>query len=861
MQFYKRVFFRRKGSLRHATRVVAPFLLVSLLLHCTLGPRSERTVEAEREEPAPAVRERPASHKTHAVPLEKLTWSGTGCTTSACHGEIEPIREAGSGMMNAILKRGRAVGDADGCTICHGGDRSARSVKAAHRGASSLLAKFHGPTEFLADPASPWVNKRTCGQCHAELVEAQWNSLMMTEAGKIQGTTWAFGIGEGYDHTLANYDTENPSDPHARLGTDAYRAYMAQKKQAHPNIFVDAQHAVPRAVDFASAEDIKTDPAKAGLTYIRSECQRCHLGVKGRFERGDFRGMGCGACHIPYSNEGFYEGADQTVPHEERGHPLVHSIQATREAQVVANGTQYSGIPVETCTTCHNRGKRIGVSYQGLMESAYASPYTEGGGGQPPLHTKHYIALSQDIHYQKGMLCQDCHTSGDVHGDKFIAGSNLAAIEIECTDCHGTPDAFPWELPLGFMDENGRKDVLNAPQNAKPRGLGKQLPQHLRRASPAEPGHEGYIITARGNPMPEVVRMGDEVMIHTASGRDLLLEPLKLKNKKNTLSKEARVAMIQASAHLKTMECYTCHSSWAPQCYGCHVNIDFSSPKKVFDWVAAGHRHAKEAQAAPDERGFDDWLPGETTELRSFMRWENPALGVNGEGRVTPIIPGCQLSATIIGPDGEVVVRNQLFRTPPGTEGAGPKGQISVDMSPVQPHTVGKARRCESCHGSAKAAGYGILGGLTQRSYDSPVFVDLSTPSGKVLSKRAQPQISAIRGLKDWTAVIDQDGRQLMTVGHHFLDSGPLSKRQREKLDRHNVCLGCHQEIPKEDLAVTLLHHVAQMTDKAPLTRTEHEGLIHKILLTAAWSQAVVPVVVLTLLGAFIFYRWRRRRG
>jgi hypothetical protein len=103
-------------------------------------------------------------------------------------------------------------------------------------------------------------------------------------------------------------------------------------------------------------------------TYFRTECQRCHLGVRGRDKRGDMCGMGCAACHIPYSNEGFYEGTDHAIPQDKKGHPLVHSIQSSREAKVVANGKVYSDIPHETCVICHNHGKRIGVSFQGLME-------------------------------------------------------------------------------------------------------------------------------------------------------------------------------------------------------------------------------------------------------------------------------------------------------------------------------------------------------------------------------------------------------------------------------------------------------------------------------------------------------------
>ena len=364
--------------------------------------------------------------------------SPDGCLR--CHAGIEPIRAADSEMMRQIISIGRDLGDADGCIVCHGGDSSAKSKESAHAG-----------DMFYPDPGSPWINQQTCGRCHAKHVTAQWNSLMMTESGKIQGTAWGFGSLEGYEHRWGNYDAENPADPLTRLGTEHYRDYMARLKLLEPGAFPDSQEALPAApVDLST---LVKHPEQAAFTYLRSECQRCHLGVRGRQERGDYRGMGCSACHIPYGNEGLYEGNDKAIPRDEPGHPLVHSIQATREAKVTVHGKTYSGIPVETCTTCHDRGKRIGVSFQGLMESAYHSPYTEGGDGQPGLHSKHYAAMQEDIHYQKGMICQDCHTSLDVHGDGFLRGTTLAQVEIECSDCHGTPEAYPWELPLGFMDE------------------------------------------------------------------------------------------------------------------------------------------------------------------------------------------------------------------------------------------------------------------------------------------------------------------------------------------------------------------------------------------------------------------------
>lgn len=816
----------------------------------------------------------PLTAPTPADPAE--LWSGRGCTAADCHGGIEPIRQPGTGMLTQILARGQAFGDPDGCVVCHGGDPRATSPAEAHHGANDpALAEAGGPDRFFPDPASPWVNARSCGQCHAELVEAQWNSLMMTEAGKIQGTTWSFGIPGDYEHRWANYDTQNPEDPHARLGTEAYRAYMEAKSAAHPNVFVDRHERVPDApapgVD-GGWEELEADPAQAAFTYLRAECQRCHLGVKGRQKRGDFRGMGCGACHIPYGNEGVYEGGDATIGAGEHavGRPLVHSIQATRDSWVFkpssspnSDGEEalgYTGIPVETCTTCHNRGKRIGVSYQGLMESAWASPYTEGGGGaipQPGLHTKHYIAMQQDIHFQKGMLCQDCHTSGDVHGDGFLAAANLGPIEIECSDCHGTPSAFPWELPLGWGDEDGRAQ-LGTLDADDPRGVGRELPNHLRAGAVAEP-EDGYILTARGNPMPDVVRRGDAVVVHTAGGASLIVEPLKVKQARKGLSAEAEVAMVHTD-HVETMECYACHSEWAPQCYGCHVEVDYTDLSGGFDWVAAGNRHLSSAPTKADEQGWPDLkIPGKVTELRSYMRWEDPPLGINGEGRVSPLIPGCQTSATIIGPNGEVLAQNQIFRTPPNTEGAGEAGQLGIDMSPVQPHTTGKARSCESCHADEKALGYGIGGGRMTAPWDTDKVVDLTTADGRVIPASARTQVEGIEGLVDWSAVLDAEGNQTQTVGHHFEGSGPLPADMRARMDRDNVCVGCHAEIPDGALPVSLLAHVSQATAIGrPTTKEQHASLVNKIVRSSAWAQ--VLFVLFAGLGFFTAVGWGVRR-
>ncbi len=755
-----------------------------------------------------------------------------------CHHGIESIRDPASGMMQAIREAGAKEGDPEGCTVCHGGDPRGADRAAAHAG-----------PHFYPDPGSPWINEHTCGRCHPDHVRVQWQGLMMTEAGKIQGVAWSAGALTGYGHPWGNYPVAN-LPPDKRLGSPTYRAWRDRLARQEPGAFPGRMVPPPAApTDLATIED---QPAQAAFTYLRSECQRCHLGVRGRQRRGDYRGMGCSACHVPYSNEGYYEGGDPTIPKNRRGHLLVHRIQSGRKAKVEVHGQVYSGIPVETCTTCHDRGKRIGVSYQGLMESAYHAPW--GGpseGGQPGLHTKHYIALTEDLHARKGMLCQDCHTSLDAHGDGSLSGATLAQVEIECADCHGTPDRYPWELPIGYGDEFGL-DL-----DPGPRGVAREMPAWQRQGT-HYPVEDGYLLSARGNPLGNVVRRGDEVIVHTAGGRDLKLTPLKRLAETDKLSTAARVAMVAIGAHLDRMECYACHSNWVPQCYGCHVKVDYSTGRRAPDWIARGTAHTlpgRAAEAREDPKSF--LIPGEVHEQRSYLRWEEPALGVNGEGRVTPIAPGCQTAYTVIGPDGRTVIENRIFRSPPNTEGGGAAGQITSDMSPTTPHTTGEhARTCESCHLSEKAAGFGIGGGRLNRPWDRPLTVDLATADGRLLPARTQVQIEAMAGLtRDWSAVLDPEGHQTQTVGHHFRGSRPLNARERASLDRRGLCLGCHQEIPDRSLAVGLLVHVAEATGLTPESAGEHAGLLHKLLLTAAWAEAVaLPLLLIAAVVA-----WRRR--
>ncbi|MEA3275529.1 MAG: cytochrome C, partial [Pseudomonadota bacterium] len=260
----------------------------------------------------------------------------------------------------------------------------------------------------------------------------------------------------------------------------------------------------------------------------------------------------------------------------------------------------------------------------------------------------------------------------------------------------------------------------------------------------------------------------------------------------NTLN--GKVAMTKVANHMENLECYACHADWAPQCYGCHVTVDYSKGKTDIDWILNGNTQAENGLTPDAELGTNGLKsPGKVSETRSYLRWETPILGINGEGRVSPLMPGCQVIATVIDKDGNTVVNNEIWTTPEG------KG---IDHAAVQPHTAGrKARSCESCHNNPKALGYGIEDGRFLKGYDKGFTVDLETATGEIIPRGTQVQSPAIPALDhDLSQIVTREDEQLVSVGSHWPLTGPLPAEMRKKVERTGLCMGCHQEMADDEL-------------------------------------------------------------
>jgi hypothetical protein len=492
------------------------------------------------------------------------------------------------------------------------------------------------------------IVENTCGFCHEEITDNIKKSLHATSSGIISGTRYLWAAQE---HKNSTYSVKTIKDEDGEI-PEALGAIESLEQLPH---YEDSEQAVD--------------------DYLRNQCLRCHIWTEGARRAGDFRGGGCSACHVLYADDGLSRSQDSTIPKDEPGHPVRHEITYK--------------VPAQQCAHCHNRGGRTGVSFLGLMESdGYGTPFTEDGKKQPKLHGKYYNHLQEDLHFQAGLHCIDCHTLNDVHGDGNIYGKKEDAVEIECEDCHG----------------------------------------NLEKYSALE--------TARGNPLINLEKRNQQIILKgTLDGRDHVVPQVRALAERNVLP----VAM-QIKGHLEKLECYACHSRWAPQCYGCHAKMDMRN--RGYDWVDES------------ENGAYAW-----EESRSYLRWETPALGINSEGQVSPFIPGCQVIFTQINESGRTVRSNKTYVTADGHSG--------IAHNPIQPHTVSrKARTCENCHSEPKAWGLG---------------------SGHYVSK-----LNGINIPFELERFVDEDGNQIQATSH--VGARPFNRAELEKISRINVCLSCHQD-------------------------------------------------------------------
>ena len=151
-------------------------------------------------------------------------------------------------------------------------------------------------------------------------------------------------------------------------------------------------------------------------------CEMCHPAVAANFAT---------SIHYnAYGMKGEYErgaaghfGLDMDTIYEEVKCANCHVTTCTKchigYKPEMGHGDECVNITIDTCDPCHLT-KQTATFIGDLPKHKGKGPHA-------------------DIHYEKGLICTDCHSSEEMHGDGNIYAHQMEAVTTACEDCHSSP--------------------------------------------------------------------------------------------------------------------------------------------------------------------------------------------------------------------------------------------------------------------------------------------------------------------------------------------------------------------------------------------------------------------------------------
>ncbi len=515
-----------------------------------------------------------------------------------------------------------------GCTVCHGGNGDSVQKNAAH---ATLIFDPNAGTG-KRNPSSLLVADKSCGQlnCHAGHAQQDRNhiqrvkkSMMGTLAGVISGLRYQWSAqstptAKYGAYPVTDADGQIPEEEGALSHLEALPLYSPSKGREKPHLLGNIKAArVSRHV---------------GDRVLRQKCFQCHLDSPPA--PGEFRSQGCAACHFTYSEDGLYKGQDPTLSRTEPGHPTFHKMTALT--------------PNILCTQCH---KATGSVPQPDPEENAASPLPLfPGEGQ----------IHQDVHFEIGFDCIDCHTQFDIMGDGNLYSKQHQAVEVRCETCHGDSNS----LPVAEKVTDPKDRVIRLSQHYN--GWTNSIDDHM-------------ILSARKRKLTNVKMLENKIItLGKISGHKYRTPTIRGGKKAHVIP-----------AHNEKLECSACHSQWVPECQGCHsLTVNRSDNEST------------------DNKNLWQLSP-------SAPKVTLPSLMVGPKGKVVPMLPQPQRTLTFTDEKGNPIAalakngdsrgpyKNWTFTNPHGYSG-------SNLAYAVAPHSVGKkVRSCASCHLSPETVGLG----------------------------------------------------------------------------------------------------------------------------------------------------------
>ncbi len=370
-----------------------------------------------------------------------------------------------------------------------------------------------------------------------------------------------------------------------------------------------------------------------------------------------------------------------SLPNDHSLKPITESGDDFEDAESDSNNKPHPLVTAKVqdtnCVRCHNRSGRTGLSYMGIFESeGYGTPYENGGLTSRQLPGNRFYLELAD----------------DIHHQRGMA----------CIDCHTRDEIMGDGTSYAHYEE--------------------QVEIKCRSCHDKNPGK-----TRKGNDLTNLI--GEQKPYRLAS---------KIMDKSYEL-REPKQDVCDFEPH-RRMSCESCHSSWVPQCYGCHAKRDES------------------------ETHLDKLTGKETVGLweegRSYIRYQEPMLAIWGD-EVVIVTPGCQDIVTIVDEQGEIERSFDRFT-----------------MAAINPHTTQKSgRECNDCHASTKTVGLGEG--------------QLAVVDGRVVFEPLNKGVVSASGQSvGFDTFVKLDGTPLQHGSRK--DLRPFNRAELQKILRVGFCAGCH---------------------------------------------------------------------
>jgi hypothetical protein len=485
---------------------------------------------------------------------------------------------------------------------------------------------------------------RSCGACHQGHSDIVSKSLLSTSAGILAGASFAAGIAslvpgsQGlHEDTAADTGFRAVQDLDY-AGNQNLVGAVAQLIE-HP-VFSVRNDTSPDAVfqnpaydadQLAASQDADGRFVAGGqlanlfMDQVSFTCGDCHLGSAGANNRaGDFRSSGCTTCHMPYAIDGRTQSTDPNInrlepadPDDiddpERPHTRTHRIHGV--ARTLSNGAVVPGISDHTCAGCHQGSNRTVMQYWGIRldqnadvrngRQYPANPVSHQTTANDPRlfdpvagnHTfngrnaNQYVLREdydgdgrddtpEDVHYQAGLGCIDCHGSWDMHGGDFQNPDGLIRSRMEqqtaitCESCHGTVDDYASVTPGPTYDGT----IADLAADAKGNPL-----KHVWR------GADGlYYLRSRLTGNLHVVPQTRDVVVDNGRTHPQTSEPFysakasyamgRIDNSAdNGIGPQQLTGAHQGFSHTDNMDCASCHAAWTNTCMGCHLSGEYDN--------------------------------------------------------------------------------------------------------------------------------------------------------------------------------------------------------------------------------------------------------------------------------------------